>query len=246
MREADPELLNELMTWMDNAPADQDESVVRVRSWFCLTEYSPADHRALSELLVEHGASAGFAACGRDAADLADVWAELVDDGHELIFHGNRHTSFAGLDYQTAYGYIDAGLSAIEDAVGVRPTGFFVPFMDTSPGTLRAAAELGIEWLYARPEGDVPAELEIFLPVMPADSIRLQRGEAPATVMADFEAAAADGERFLFHPHYLEYFDAAGLFADWVEAVQPVSVAEQRRSGGVGLVLDAVQPLRLH
>lgn len=133
----------------------------------------------------------------------------------QLVFPGNRHTTFADLDYETAYGYIDAGLAAIEDAVRVRPTGIFVPFMDASPGTLRAAAELGIEWLYDSPDGDVPANLDVFLPVMPADSIRLQRGEEPATVMADFETAAAVGERFLFHPHYLEYFDAMDLFADW-------------------------------
>lgn len=60
--------------------------------------------------------------------------------------------------------------------------------------------------------------------------------------MADFEAAAADGERFLFPPNDLEFFDAVELFVEWIAAVQPVSVAEQRQSVGAGLVIDPAAP----
>lgn len=99
-----------------------------------------------------------------------------VEDGHEVVFHGNRHTSFDGPEYHTGYDYIDAGVAAIEAPVGVRPTGFFVPFTDASHGARWAAAELGIRWLSACPECDVPPDLTLLQPVMPADSNRLQLG----------------------------------------------------------------------
>lgn len=247
MKPADNEQLLELMTWMGTLPGVEDQDVVRVRSWFCVAEYTDSDYREMSSFLLDHDATAGFAFCARDVDRYGGTMRELAADGHEIVFHGNRHTMFADLSYKTARDYLSTGLEAIETAAGVRPTGFFVPWMDCTQGTLDASAELDIEWMYANPEdgADIPDSISIVEPVMPPDSVRLEQGADPQAMMAEFAADATDGSSFLFHPPFLQYYDATDEFEAWVENVSPVSVAHQLNDGGVGLVLDSIQPLRL-
>jgi hypothetical protein len=53
------------------------------------------------------------------------------------------------------------------------------------------------------------------------------------------------GAAFLFHPNMLEYYDALSEFETWVDETGPVSIESYVDDGGVGIVLDAMRPLRI-
>ncbi|MFA9427801.1 hypothetical protein [Natronorubrum sp. A-ect3] len=42
-----------------------------------------------------------------------------------------------------------------------------------------------------------------------------------------------------------EFEDGMDALEEWIQAVEPVTVAEQIASGGTGIVLDCVRPVRI-
>lgn len=228
------------------AGAETDRAV-KARSYHILREFDRADYERVSDLFTEAGATAGFAFLGRDVEDEAEI-IEMVDaQGHEAVIHGHRHVKFGDLTYETAHDDLSTGMDAIEDATSISPAGFFAPFKSVSEGTLEAASELDLDWVLGAPTEDatVPSDLDIVDSVYPHDSRLLEGGTSPEETFDQLREDAADGETFLFHPNLIGYYDGMGEFAEWIEAVDPVSVSEQLDTGGVGVVLDCLRPIKV-
>lgn len=220
------------------------ERQLEARAFHNLGEYEHDDFASLSELLVDVGATAGFAFLGRDADEQAGSIERVHADGHEVVLHGYRHVACGDLSYGTAHENLARGIDAIEDATGLTPTGFFAPLQEMSPGTVRAIDELGFEWALGR--SDVDAETATLVePVNPYDIRLLGEGLSPAETFDRLAERTEDGACHLVHPNVLVHYDATAEFEEWVRDVRPVSVGEGLSEGGVGLVLDCVRPLKI-
>lgn len=227
------------------AGADSDRAV-DARSYHVTRRYDADDFAELSTVLERTGSTAGIAFLGRDATDRANTIERLHDDGHEIVLHGHRHVKFGSLSYETAYDDLATGISSIEDATGIAPSGFFAPFKEVSEGTLRAAAELDVDWVLGTAETDnVPESLTMVDSVYPHDTRLLEGGTSPENAFEELYERADSDSAFLFHPNMLEYYDAIQEFERWLGAVDAVSIDERRRNGGVGIVLDCLRPLKL-
>ncbi|MDR9429927.1 MAG: polysaccharide deacetylase family protein [Natronomonas sp.] len=244
MREAETPTLREFETWLSlfsDGPIPEEH---RWRAWFCVAEYELDDFEALSETLTNNDASGSFAFLGRDADEQAAIIETLDADSHEIAFHSHRHHTYADLSYDDAHDAIATGMTAIENATGITPDGFFVPFLTVSEGAVTAIEEIGFEWMLGRPERD-PAGVEVLDPVTPFDTRRLERHD-PEEALTQLQAEAEAGDApFLFHPPVVEYHDGLEAFEEWIETVRPVTVAGQLASGGTGVVLDCVRPVRI-
>jgi len=235
----------EVRTYFDVIARGGSDRLLDARSFHNLGEYTADDFARVADLLVDAGGSGGFAFLGRDADLYADTIADLADEGHEIVLHGHRHVACADVSYDVAHDNLGRGIEAIEDAAGVTPTGFFAPLQELSQGTLDAAADLGLDWLLGTTEGDLPTGIELVEPHNPYDLVLLNQGEAPEDAFADLADAADPGTAFLFHPNMLDYYDAFAEFEAWVADAQPVSIGEFVDDGGVGIVVDAMRPLRI-
>lgn len=211
------------------------------RTFHTLARYTEGDFRDLSRTFLDAGARASVAVLGRDADERADVIEQLHDDGHEITLHGYRHVRCGDLPYDLAHENLSRGLDAVEDATGIRPVGFFAPFKDVSEGTLRAAADLGFEWILGRSEAAVPEGIDLFDSVFPHDT-RLLGDRTSESAFAELADRAAPGETFLFHPNLIEYHGAMEVFASWTAEVQPTAVGRVDPDD-VGVVLDCLRPL---
>jgi peptidoglycan/xylan/chitin deacetylase (PgdA/CDA1 family) len=235
----------EVETYFNVIAKGVSERLIRARSFHNRGEYTADDFERMSTLLTEAGASGGFAFLGRDAQHYADVIGNLADDGHEIVLHGHRHIACGDLSYEMAHENLSRGIEAIEDAAGVTPTGFFPPLQDLSQGTLDAADDLGFEWLSGATEAEVPSGMPLVEPHSPYDLVMLNRGDSPSETFTHLGDAAEPDTAFLFHPNMLEYYDALSEFEEWVAETSPVSVGTFLEDGGVGIVLDAMRPLRI-
>jgi len=244
MRPVDPSVVREFETWLTLFAEGPLPERHRWKAWFCVAEYERADFERVAAMLGNHDASGSFVFLGRDAADQAECIEAVADAGHEVALHSHRHHAYADLSYDDAHAAITAGLAAIEDATGVRPRGFFVPFLDLSDGAARAVEEVGFDWVLGRADRGLDG-VTVVEPVQPFDVARLERESPEAAMTGLREAAEAGGAPFLFHPPVIEYADGWSAFESWVEAVRPTTVAEQVAEGGTGVVLDCVRPVRV-
>jgi len=235
----------EVKTFLSFVSGADSERAVDARTFHITATYDTGDFAALSEGLLDAGATGSFSMLARDLDVQAEAVETLADDGHEITLHGYRHTSFGDAPYETAHEELSAALDAFDDATGVRPTGFHVAFMDVSEGTLRAAAELDIEWLLGRPEDTVPDGLTTVQPVSPWDTRLLEGGESSEATFERLGDDAEDGAVFLCHPNLHEYYGASDAFDGWVADHRPAAVAEMLADGGVGMVVDCVKPIRV-
>jgi peptidoglycan/xylan/chitin deacetylase (PgdA/CDA1 family) len=168
----------------------------------------------------------------------------LVDDGHEIAFHSHRHHTYADLSYETAYDAITTGVSAIENETGITPEGFFVPFFELSDGSIQAIEDFGFDWLLASTDQEL-SNVETREPAWPLDTKRFEE-EPVSEVMEQFtREARSDEGPFLFHPPVIEYRNGIPSLEQWIDSIQPVSMTEQLQSGGTGIVLDCIQPVRV-
>lgn len=244
MHEASPPVLREFETWLSLLTDGDLPERHRWKAWFCVAEYEFADFTRVSDLLRDNGATGSFAFLGRDAQEQAPIIEALADEGHEIVFHSHRHHEFSDLSYDDAYEAITTGMAAIEDATGITPTGFFAPFLGLSDGSVQAVREVGFDWVLGRSEQD-PADVTITEPVIPFD-VSLLEDRSPAETMAHLRDNAADGDGpFLFHPPVIEFYDGMDAFADWIDDIEPGSVADQLRGDGTGILLDCVRPVRV-
>nr|WP_255767586.1 DUF2334 domain-containing protein [Haladaptatus halobius] len=171
----------------------------------------------------------------------------VVDEGHELILHGYRHTSFRDTPYEIAEKEIVTALDLFEKELGVTPEGFHVSFMSASEGTLRAAAEQGIEWVVGKPAGSTPSRLPMVEPTHPYDLQLLERGFTPKETFKMLETESDESSFLLCHPnihrHHNAYRDFAQFLRDGAYS-SPVELVEGQNENP-GLLLDRFPPFRV-
>jgi len=235
----------EVKTYFDVIGRGGSERLLRARSFHNLGEWERADYERLSGTLLEAGATSSFSFLGRDAERYAGTVEALVDDGHGIVLHGHRHVACADLGYDLAHENLSRGLDAIEDAAGVTPRGFIAPRQEVNAATLRAVEELGMEWVLGRTDAEIPPGIDFREPVHPYDLILLNEGADPSAAFDRIRDQTEPGAALLFHPNMLEYYDALGEFEAWIAETSPVSVGTLFEEGGVGVINDAMRPLRI-
>lgn len=237
--------LREVRTYFDVIARGGPERRLRARSFHNLGEWEREDYERLSDTLLDAGAAGSFAFLGRDAERYAGTVESLDDAGHEVVLHGHRHVACADVDYDLAHRNLSRGLDAIEDAAGVTPRGFISPGQEVNAATLRAVEDLGVEWVLGRTDAEVPPDIDFHEPAHPYDLIVLNEGADPAEAFERIREQTEPGAALLFHPNMLEYYDALGEFEAWIAEATPVPIGELFEAGGVGLLNDAMRPLRI-
>lgn len=237
--------LREVRTYFDVIARGGSERRLRARSFHNLGEWEREDYERLSDVLLEASAAGSFAFLGRDAERYAGTIRSLDDAGHEIVLHGHRHVACADVDYDLAHRNLSRGLDAIEDAAGVTPRGFVSPGQEVNAPTLRAVDELGMDWVLGRTDASVPPGLDVREPAHPYDLIVLNEGADPSAAFERIREQTEPGAALLFHPNMLEYYDALGEFEAWVADTTPVPIGELSEADGVGLLNDAMRPLRI-
>jgi peptidoglycan/xylan/chitin deacetylase (PgdA/CDA1 family) len=225
-----------------------DDVSLDTRLFHVLYEFTETDFERVGELLADRGVHAGFSVLGRRIEQREGVEravAALAEAGHDIILHGHRHTSFMNTPYETAHNELSRAVETIERVTGETPTGFHVPYMLASDGAMRAATDLGIEWVVGRPESngqDVPT----IEPISPYDLQLLESGRDPKETFEHITRNLDDHALVLTHPNIHLYHDAIEAFEAWLESQTPeppaAAVAE---ADTVGLLCDCFSPFRL-
>jgi hypothetical protein len=245
MKDVSEHRRREVKTYFDVIARGGSDRLIEARSFHNLGEYTAADFDRVSSLLSSADTTGSFAFLGRDADRYAGAIENLAAEGHEIVLHGHRHVAAKDASYEFAHENLSRGLDAIEDATGSRPRGYFAPLQELSQGALDAAADLDFEWVLGTTDGSLPADLTLVDPHHPYDLVMLNRGDSPAETFATIEDGTESGEAFLFHPNMLEYYDAMGQFESWIAETRPVCIDTLVNDGGVGVLLDAMRPLRI-
>lgn len=225
-----------------------DDVSLDTRLFHVLYEFTEADFERVGELLADHGIHAGFSVPGRRIEQREDVEravAALADAGHDIVLHGHRHTSFMNTPYETAHDELSRAVETIERVTGVAPTGFHVPYMLASDGVMRAAADLGIEWVVGRPESD-EQDVPTREPASPYDLQLLESGTGPIETFEHISRDLDDNALVLTHPNIHRYHDATAAFETWLQAQTPKPpAAAVTGTADVGLLCDCFPPFRL-
>ena len=207
--------------------------------------YDEADFATLSDVLAGADAGASFAFLGRDADEQAEIVEAIDADGHDVVLHGHRHVACGDLPRSVARENVEGGLAAIEAASGVSPSGFFAPLQTMNAGTLGALDDAGFEWAVGHADVAVPRDLTV-VEVEPLVDFELLTDDIdPEEAFAALTARAEEGGVFLMHPNVIEFYDATPAFEAWIDEHRPKPVSEWIEEGGVGLLVDAVRPLRI-
>ena len=240
---------DEIVTFLEFVQIDDEDRKRRARAAQLMANiYDNGYIPELLGLLDEAGATGSFAVLGRDAAEQGSLVNDIADAGHDVVFHGHRHASFGEMDYDTATEHVSTGMEAIEEAAGIRPTGFFVPFKQVSAGTLDAAAEAGIEWIIGETDAEVPDTITMLQVESPYDAqLLVSGGKPPAEAFDELQQMVTGGQVFLFHPTLVDYAGGMDEFGSWLERNQPTAVSEFVDDGqdGLGLMVDATAPIRI-
>jgi len=236
--------LKEFETWLSLLTDRTHPERHEWKAWFCVAEYEKSDFKTMSSILREHNSSSNFAFLGRDATEHADIIKTLADNDHEIAFHSHRHHTYGDLSYEQAHDAISTGMSAIEEKTGITPNGFFVPFFELSEGSVEAIEDFGFDWILGSPNEPLNG-VENLKPAWPLDTKRFEEDTAPDVMNQFEEEAKAENGPFLFHPPVIEYRNGMEEFVEWIQSVQPVSIAEKLQSGGTGMILDCVRPVSI-
>lgn len=245
MREVDPLRQREVETYFEVVAERGADVGVEAFASHNLGVFAGSDFAALSDALRGADASAAFAFLGRDADEQAEVIAAVDDAGHEIVLHGQRHVACGDLPERLARENVETGLASIEAASGVRPSTFFAPLGAMNAATLEALVDAGIDRAVGRAETVPPADLTVIEPAPVVDLELLMGGHSPDEAFERLSSQAEAGGVFLMHPNLIEHFGATDQFRDWIDAFRPTGVAEWIETGGVGLLVDAVRPLRI-
>lgn len=210
-----------------------------------LATYDDADFATLADVLDGAGASASFAFLGRDAEAQAETIARLDADGHEVVCHGQRHVACDDLTDALARENVEGALATIEEAAGVRPSAFFAPLLEMNATTMAVLADAGIDHAVGRAVSMPPAGLTVVEPEPLVDLELLMESHSPEETFEALGERAESGGVFLMHPTLIEHYGAAAEFEAWIDEYRPVSVGEWVEAGGVGLLVDAVRPLKI-
>lgn len=207
--------------------------------------YDAADFETLTDVLAGADAGASFAFLGRDADEQAGIVESIDAAGHDVVLHGHRHVACSNLPHSLARKNVDGGLAAIEAASGVSPVGFFAPLQSMNAETVDVLSAAGLGWAVGRTDAAVPDGLTVVEPEPLVDLELLMGGTDPDDAFERLSERAETGGVFLMHPNLIEYFDATRAFEAWIDEHRPRPVSEWIEEGGVGLLVDAVRPLRI-
>jgi peptidoglycan/xylan/chitin deacetylase (PgdA/CDA1 family) len=235
----------EVETYFEVIARGGSDRLIRGRSFHNLGEWERGDYERLSNILLDAGATSSFSVLGRDAERYAGTIELLADAGHEIVLHGHRHVACADIDYDLAHENLARGLNAIEDAGGVTPRGFIAPRQEVNAATLRVVDELDMDWVLGRTDAAVPPGIDFHEPVHPYDLVILNGGADPSETFDRIREQTRPGAALLFHPNMLEYYDALDEFEAWIAETSPVSIGTLVEEGGVGMINDAMRPLRI-
>lgn len=203
----------------------------------------------LREALSASGVSAGVSVPAvylETDATVREAVRGLVDANCDVVAHGYRHTSYMETPYETATAEMAAIAERFEAELGVRPTGFHVPFMRCSPGTVRAAEEHGIEWIVGV-EPDVDTSISFVRPESPYDLQLYERGCSGPEVGERLSGAADGGGLLLCHPNVHAAHDARESFTDFLarESFAAPNALAVNGADRSGLLLDCFPPFRV-
>ncbi|ALG82667.1 polysaccharide deacetylase family protein [Halanaeroarchaeum sulfurireducens] len=235
----------EVKTYFDVIARGGSDRRIRARSFHNLGEWAAADYERMSGTLRDANATSSFSFLGRDADRYAETIEFLDDAGHEIVLHGHRHVSCSEIGYDLVHENLSRGLNAIEDAAGVTPPGFISPGQDVNAATLRAVRDLGMDWVLGRTEAEVPPDIDFLEPAHPYDLIFLNEGADPDAAFDRIREQTRPGAALLFHPNMLEYYDASEEYKAWIQETNPVTIGTVIAEGGVGMINDAMRPLRI-
>jgi peptidoglycan/xylan/chitin deacetylase (PgdA/CDA1 family) len=207
--------------------------------------YDEGDFETLSDVLVGADAGASFAFLGRDADEQAGVVESMDAAGHDVVLHGHRHVACADLPASLARDNVERGLAAVEAASGVTPAGFFAPLQTMNAETMDALVDAGFGWAVGHAEVAVPDGLTVVEIEPLVDFELLTDGTDPAEAFDALGTRAEEGGVFLVHPNVVEFYDGTAELEAWIDEHRPRPVSEWIEEGGVGLLVDAVRPLRI-
>jgi peptidoglycan-N-acetylglucosamine deacetylase len=98
-------------------------------------------------VLATAGVRGTFYVPGAVAAEDPDAVAAIVAGGHEIGHHGHRHVRLDEMgSVREQLADLEAGIEALEAAVGYRPLGYRAPGWELTPETLHALAEHGFQF----------------------------------------------------------------------------------------------------
>ena len=103
------------------------ENVINRRNWESLDDRIERNCNRILELFAEADVQATFFTLGWVAARHGPLMRRIADAGHELASHGWAHDRVFRLDRESFAEDLAASRKAIEDASGVRVTGYRAP-----------------------------------------------------------------------------------------------------------------------
>ena len=102
--------------------------------------------RRVLELLDRHGIKSTFLVPGHTALAYPDLIRRIVDQGHELAYHGWMHEDARDFDIAGQRLVIERGLEALDHVAGVRPRGHVAPAWNMSVHTMDLVEEFGFDF----------------------------------------------------------------------------------------------------
>ena len=235
----------EVKTYFDVISKGGSDRLIAARSFHNLGEWEGSDYEWLSTLLRDVTAHSSFSFLGREANRYAETIEMLDRAGHEIVLHGHRHLACDDIPYDLVHENIERGLTAIEDAAGVSPRGFIAPRQTVNGATLRVLDELDFSWVLGTTEAEIPDNLAFKEPQYPYDLLILNNGATPAETFDRLRKQTADGVAHLVHPNMVDYYDGRNELRAWIIDTQPTTISNVLSGNGIGLICDAMRPLRI-
>ncbi len=113
----------------------------------------------LLRMLDRAGLRTTFFIPGWVAETWPDVARSVRDAGHDIGHHGYLHETVRGVDEATEIGYLERGLAALDEVLGVRPIGYRPPSWDLNYRTPALLARYGFRYDSALMDSDHPYRL---------------------------------------------------------------------------------------
>ena len=102
--------------------------------------------RRVLELMDRYGIKSTFLVPGHTALAYPDLIRHIVDQGHELAYHGWMHEDARDFDIAGQRLVIERGLEALDHVAGVRPRGHVAPAWNMSEHTMDLVDEFGFDF----------------------------------------------------------------------------------------------------
>jgi peptidoglycan-N-acetylglucosamine deacetylase len=203
---AQPVLWPEGRTSAGSLTFDLDaEAVVLTTDPAARHRMSPMSHQSYGPLigvprilgiLERHAVRATFFVPGYSADRYPGVVRSIAAAGHEIAHHSYLHENTVGMDEKTEAAMLDLGLAALEEAAGVRPTGYRAPMWELNYHTPRLLAERGFRYDSSLMDAEYPYRLA----VDPDSTDAEARADGGSLVELPVSWALDDWEQYAFLP----------------------------------------------